>query len=548
MLTRHFDRDERGAAALIFALTAIFLFGIGAFAVDIGQAYAKKSLEQTDVDVAVMAAAAELTSSGACNPEVVTTATEYLNKAENKVAGQYPLNLGGSPGDQDGYISCKDWRVDLWAPASRADFALAGVLPGAPDGIDVNAHAAAQIKAAAGASTLPFFVADGCDYGQQSIRNPSGPSPTPAVPSLVPVSSTQNNASFVITPESVPAGTMTATITISGNGMRNVDTVGFSNATGAYSLVTVPTVTTNGTTSFTVAVPSDVLATEDVWYVRVKTTGGEWSQTSRAKSFTVGDPKLYCDGSNEGNFGTLNIPRTDATGVNAQLAWNMIKGLQATLAIHPSPNGECSGDPGSIESTSTPVDGTNCVATKTGVDIAAANAGLLGDSGIVGGAPGRLDHDSTSNCSRTGDNSRTAAVIKGKHINDDLLSCFITNDAHISDLVAGNSVGQNALSSDIFLSPRFFYLPVLDSDPTMGSKSWPIIDFRPAFISDQSISATHDAPGTISDFDGLVAGPSGIEEVKVILFDESALPEFAPTVGGEADYTGSGPKALVLVE
>ena len=98
---------------------------LGAMAVDIGQAYAKKSLLQTDVDLAVMAATAELTSGGDCNPEVVAKATEFLNKADNAVPGQYTVDLGGSPTDQDGYIHCHDWRVDLYAPKSHVDFGLA---------------------------------------------------------------------------------------------------------------------------------------------------------------------------------------------------------------------------------------------------------------------------------------------------------------------------------------------------------------------------------------------------------------------------------------
>jgi len=540
-------RDESGAVAILFALMATLLLVVGALAVDLGHAYATRSLLQTDVDLAVMAAAAELDNGGACNPEVITKATEYLSKADNHVPGQYPIDLGGTAGDNDGYISCDNWKVTLWAPRSHVDYGLGSIVD--QNGADISAHAVAQIKAARGGATLPFFAATGCDYGQQSIRNPSGPTPTPTVPTLVPTSATTNGATFTISPTSVPAGTTSATITISGNGMKDVNTVGFSNGTGAYFLVSVTAVTTNGTISFSVSVPSGVLATEDTWYVRVRTSSGAWSKTSEAKPYTVGSPKLYCDGSNAGNFGTLDLPRTDVSGANAQLAWNMIKGVQPTLAVHPSPpSGDCSGAPGSVESKNTPVDGTNCVATKTGLDIAATNAGLLGDSGIVGAGQGRLDTDSTGNCSRFGDSSRTAAVIKSKHVNDDLLSCFITNGAHISDLVAGNSAGTNALSADIFNSPRFFWLPVLATDPAPGHTNRAIVAFRPGFISDQSLTATHDAPGTISALDGLVPDSNGIEELKVILFDAKALPEFAPTVGGEKDYTGSGPKALVLVQ
>jgi hypothetical protein len=537
-------RDERGAVAVIFALTATVLFGVGAFAVDIGQAYAKKSLEQTDVDVAVMAAAAELTSGGACNPEVVATATEYLSKAENVVKGQYPIDLGGSPGDQDGYITCKDWRVDLWAPASRADFSLARVLPGAPSGIDVDAHAAAQIKAARAKAVMPFFAVQGCDYGQQSIRNDSGPSLP--IPPLYQNGPPNNTITFTITPDAAPTGATSLQVTLNGSGLDAVDKVGFTGAAGPpyhYEILRSQFVSAT-TTSITVDVPAGVLTVEDAWYVRVYTnTGSKWSKQADAQRFTVGPPKLYCDNSLEGNFGTIRIPRSDTN--STELQWNMIKGVEPTLAIHPAPNGQCDGQPLSVVSNPGPINGTNCIATEPGLKIAETNQGLVTGSG---GLPGRLDAPSTSNCSRFHDSSRTSATVKGFQINDDLLTCFITNGASIQDLVSGTDTATEALSADIYSSPRFFWVPVLDTDPSTGIKYWPIIGFRPGFISDQSLTATHNAPGSISPLDGLSADSSGIREVKVILFDEKALPEFAPTVGGEADYTGSGPKALVLVE
>lgn len=538
----HRPRDERGAVAILFALLAVVLFGVGALAVDIGHAYAKRSLEQTDVDLAVMAAASKLDNGGACNQAVIDEAVSFLSKADNAVPAQYPIDLGGTPGDKDGYISCNNWKVDLWAPSSRVDFSLAGALPGAPSGIDVDAHAAAQIKAARAQATLPFFAVQGCDKGQQSIRNDSGPST--GVPPLTPATgSPANSATFTISPTGVPTGTTSQNLTLTGSGFNNASNVYFSNGTGANYIATIPAPTpTNATTSFTVGVPSEVLAIDDTWYVRVL-IGSKLSKESEAQPFTVGPPKLYCGASNEGNFGTIDLPRTDTNSFTLQ--WNMIKGIEPTLAIHPNPNGQCDGQPGSVQSKLTPVNGTNCVATEPGLKIAETNQGLVSGKG---GYSGRLDTDSTSNCSRSNNSARTVATVQSIHVNDDLLTCFITNGASIQNLVAGDSVGTQALSSAIYNSPRFFWVPVLKTDPTTGNKWWPIIDFRPGFITDQSLTATHAAPGSISPLNGLVADASGISEVKVILFDAKALPEFAPTVGGEADYTGTGPKALVLVE
>jgi hypothetical protein len=516
------------------------LLAAGAMAVDIGQAYAKKSLLQTDVDLAVMAATAELTSGGECNPEVVTKATEFLNKADNSVPGQYTVDLGGSPSDQDGYIHCHDWRVDLYAPKSHVDFGL-GKAVMSEDGIDVQAHAAAQVKAATSGATLPFFSSTGCDYGSQSIRNDSHTPSAPVTPTLTPDSGTHNDATFTITPNTTPSATTALTIQLTGKKMKGAVTVGFTGASGHYT-VTGFTVPDNTETTLNVAVPSGVLAVDDVWYVRVL-IGSKWSDPTKAQPLTVGPPRLYCDASNEGNFGTVDVPRSD-TNSNV-LEWNMILGLEPSLALHPTPSGECSGQPGSVESKTAPVNGTNCIATEPGLKIAQTNEGLVKGAG---GKPGRLDAPSTSNCSRNHDNGRTAGQLLGKNLNDDLLTCFIVNGAHISDLVAGNVVGTNALSGDIVNSPRFFWIPVLERDPSTGKKSWPIVDFRAGFITDQSLSATHDAPGAISTFNGLEADSSGIREVRVVLFSTKALPAVLPAKGGEADYTGSGPKAIVLVE
>ncbi len=131
---------------MLFALLAVVLFGVGALAVDIGQAYAKRSLLQTDVDLAVMAAAAELTTGGACNQEVIDKATDFLNKADNKVPGQYPVDLGGSSSDNDGFIQCNNWKVTLWAPKSHVDFTLGKVLTTEPTASTSPSHAAAQIN------------------------------------------------------------------------------------------------------------------------------------------------------------------------------------------------------------------------------------------------------------------------------------------------------------------------------------------------------------------------------------------------------------------
>lgn len=541
------EKSERGATALLAALLAVVLFGIGAIVIDLGEAWAKKSLEQTSVDLAVMAATAELKQDTGCNPEVVDKATEFLKgKLENTVAGQYPLDLGGSAGDGNGFIECPgNWRVRLVAPASRVDYGLAGVLGVDDDHVDVTAEATAQIKSPSRNYGLPMFGVTGCDYGSQVIRDDSGPAaPEPPVPALTPNSATFNNATFTISPDSQATPNTPTQVTLTGTNLDGATAVAFTGAGGPpdHHEVLAADFVSATATKIVVSVPAAVLAIEDVWFVRV-VKGGLWSEQSKAQRFNVGAPRLYCASSSEGNFGTLDLPRPDTSH---DLEWNMIFGPIPALEIHPSPAGECGGDgPPTVESKTAPVDGTNCIATEPGIKIAAANDGLISGKG---GKDGRLDKDSTSNCSRNGDNGRTPTAIKGEYINDDLLSCFIINDARINDLVLGNAKGTEALSGDIFNSPRYFWIPIVATEPSTGKKSWPIVDFRPGFITDQTLSATNASPGPISTHNGLVAEPSGLRELNVILFDKAALPEFAPATGGEIDYTGSGPKVIVLVD
>lgn len=539
--------DERGATAVLFAILATVLFMAGAVAIDMGQAYAKRSALQSNVDLAVMAAAAELTAASGCSTAAVDKAEEFLVKAANEVDGQVAMNLQNGS-SVDGEIACPgNWRVELTAPRAIVELTMGKVFESGDD-IEVPARAVAQIKSPSRNHGLPMYGVTGCDYGPQIIRDDSGPAPTLTVPPLTPDSATYNTATFSppgISPDNQPTPNTATQVTLSGNNFTGATAVTFTGAGGPPDHHEVPAVefVSATDTKIVVNVPADVLMIEDVWFVRVL-KGTNYSPRTSAQRFTVGAPRAYCAGSLEGNYGTIDLPRSDTS---FDLEWNIIFGPQPSLAIHPAPAGECSGDAGSVESKTGPVDGTNCLASEPGVKIAQANDGLISGKG---GKDGRLDRDSTSGCSRSGDNSRTPTTIKSKKINDDLLSCFIINTARINDLInaTDGSIGEKALSADIFKSPRYFWIPIVQREPATGKKSWPIVAFRPGFITDQAVSATEQAPGVVSEHNGLIAGPSGLRELHVILFDEKALPEFAPASGGEIDYTGSGTKVVVLVE
>ena len=347
-------RDEHGATALLAALLAVVMLGLGAVVVDVGQAWAKRSLEQTSVDLAVMAAAAELTSGGACNPEVVAKATEFLvSKTENTVAGQYPIDLGGSKDDGNGWIHCEDWKVTLQAPASRVDYGLAGVVSD-DDHVDVAAQATAQIKSPGQSASLPMYAVAGCDTGHQQLSDPP-PGPPPAVtpPALAPTG-TAEIRNLVVTPSEAPAESVapfavTVTGEVKGIAAGTTGQVTFSNPAGGAPIpagtpVTLPT--GGGWNSFTISlptVPQPVLDANGIWWVRIKVVTGattDFSPAAAAEPFTVGD-LLFCDGMVSGNFGTLKIARSSGNPAT-WLEMNMIDGIEPTLQINASNAVPCS--------------------------------------------------------------------------------------------------------------------------------------------------------------------------------------------------------------
>ena len=544
------SRDEHGATAVLFALLALVLLGVSALAVDVGQVYAKRAALQSNVDLAVMAAAAELDSDGACNPEVVAAAIDYLQKDTNEVPDQVTLDLGGSPGDGDGFIRCNDWKVELWAPTAHVDYGLARAVMNedtADEGIDVPAYAAAQIKSPSQTDTLPMYAVSGCDNGAQTLTDPPpGPAPTSTAPPTTPVGDADIKNPLTVTPNDVDSGTaapypVTVTGEVKSLGGYTAQAV-FYNATGltypATGSATVPT--GGGYKAFSIAVPTvpaEVLASNGIWWVRVKFTSGattKWSKYQDSGAFTVGN-LLFCDGMVSGNFGTLRLARNDAVSAK-WIEMNIINGVQPQLVTNASSAVPCS----PVDSDHAVVSPTDCISTDPGFPNEAATDGFVNGSS---GEPGRLKTPTMDGCDRNGGSDMTAA---SPNLNDDILTCFILGGHSVGDVVAGV---DNILSADIFDSPRFFYIPIIPVEAANGaSGAYPIIGFRPGFITEESMAATATARGAITGHNGITFHSGHIETIKVVLFPESALPDTAPPRGGEIDYTGSGTKVLTLVE
>lgn len=527
-------------------LLSFFLLGIGAFAVDLGQVYAKRSALQSNVDLAVLAAAAELDSAGSCNSEVIAAATDYLVKEGNEVADQIALDLGGSAGDDDGYIRCNDWRVDLWAPRARVDFGLAKAFSDTNDGVDVPAHAAAQIKSPSQAYTLPFYAVSGCDIGHQQISDPPPghqDTPTDSVPDFDqgntgPYNTVQDLTIASPDPAQVPSGQVAPVpLTLSGKKLTGTTAeVWFTNANGDhFQAPGAPTVTSGPGQAFQIAIasiPQEVLDAGGIWWVRVF-NDGKWSAPSEAQPLTVGD-LLFCDGVVSGNFGALRIARSDGNH-STWLTNNIIKGIEPPMRIHASNAVPCSPQ----DSQHSPTNPTDCVGTEPGFPNPDGTNGFVGSSGN----PGRLDADTTENCDRNGGSNRTQTA---PALNDDMLSCFIITGDSVQDVIAGK---EGILSGDIFSSPRFFMIPVIPQQAANGaSGNYPIIDFRPGFITTEASSATRGNPGSVTGHNGLTFHSNKVQQLDVVLFDKAALAGEIPAVGGEEEFSGSGTKVIVLVE
>lgn len=545
-------RDDRGATAVMFALLALVLLGVSALAVDVGQVYAKRSALQSNVDLAVLAATAELDSNGPCNAEVITKAQEYLTKGSNVVPDQKPINLTNAD-TTDGFIQCHDWKVELSAPTAKVDYGLARAVMDdatADKGIDVPAYAAAQIKSPSQTDTLPMYAVSGCDNGAQTLSDPPpGPAPTSTAPPTTPVGDADvKNNSLVVTPNDVDSGTTAPYPVVVKGEAKSLDgykaEAVFYNAAGqtypATGSTTVPA--GGGYQAFSISVtsvPAEVLASNGIWWIRVKFTNPagtiiKWSKYQDSVPFTVGD-LLFCDGMVSGNFGTLRLARNDVVN-GLWVEMNIIKGVQPHLVTNASVVVPCS----PVDSDHAPVSPTDCISTDPGFPNEAATDGFVNGSGST---PGRLDANTADGCDRNGGSDRTSA---SPHLNDDLLTCYILGGHSVGDVVAGQ---DNILSADIFDSPRFFYIPIIPVEAANGaSGAYPIIGFRPGFITQESMAATATARGAITGHNGLTFHSGHLESLKVVLFPESALPDTAPPRGGEIDYTGSGTKVLVLVE
>ena len=595
-------RDERGAVAIFVAMVTLVLFGTAALSVDLGQGWTATHDVQKSADFSALAG-----GFGTNLPTPPTTA--MCGGGANKLSGPQAVTSSQAVQDVVSYLNSNPYNFgtsaaaltdcsmtngevifgratkganNTWTetysskqltvvtPPQNVGFGFARVI--GYNSVNVVETATVSIFSQTLNRTLPYYSALGCSYGTQTIAQPSNGT---SASSINLANNSDNGAqtitSVVTTPASDPATvdypvTSPTPIVINGTGFTGVTQVGFfeSGATSAGPAPTILAVQSGwltGSTKISIPDISSLNLAQDTWYIRVRTSASaQWSAVSvgngnnttlNALPLTVGAPNLYCsEGSSQGNFGSLLLP--NSMGPNGQtdnIAYNIAAGLEHTLATFPTP-----GTPSSYQCAQATAgavlwnnDGTNCVDTKTGnVAADAAFEGLL--TGVYG-KPGLLTiQNGSPNTGCAANGTPASTVWRTFNINNDTLSCFFSSaTTTVGDVDAPTyNLSGPAFDVSIYTSPRFVYVPVLGVTPdTGGSNKYQIIDFRPAFISDQSASATKATPEaacTTSQCNGLTVGsnPNTLNSLQVILLNPSSLPQCPQSIcSGQQAYNGN---------
>jgi hypothetical protein len=175
-------------------------------------------------------------------------------------------------------------------------------------------------------------------------------------------------------------------------------------------------------------------------------------------------------------------------------------------------------------------------------------AGLInGVSSANESAPGLLDTPTLDGCDSSGGSAEKLRLTK--MTNDDVLSCFLPDGVSVGDVSGAvvSSAAKKSISSRIFASPRFIWVPVLAQiNPQNGF--YPVVGFQPAFITDESTSSTNGNSFATSN-NGIIIQSSKVVSVFVVPINMDAMPDTADAGGeGTIPYIGMGPRIVQLVD
>ena len=244
---------------------------------------------------------------------------------------------------------------------------------------------------------------------------------------------------------------------------------------------------------------------------------------------------VNCVGQARGNFGQLDSPRKTGGTKSVRLALNMAVGLDHQLVpfvFAPSVPVQktCEGSSGPIPGAKfddVATDGRNCIVGDPGNDGPRLYDGLV--SGPSASVPGRLAA-SRGNTYCPADPSRSNTTIGGVSINNDVLSCFLRNGATLAQLTQPTGVTPAMLDPAIVDSPRFVWIPVVYANDRAQKDFQPILDFVPAFITDETQTSS------ATSANGLEINGSSVKTLTTFVFNKAALPidEQSHTVGYDA--------------
>ncbi|HET7066144.1 MAG TPA: hypothetical protein VFI21_00920 [Nocardioides sp.] len=599
-MKRRTARDESGAVAIIFALMAVMLLSVAALGTDIGNEVGRKSATQNQADFAAFAAAGQMTQTGHLNdtpsPAVLTAIMNSLNanqpQDDNKGCWRTNTCVTSTSQLTDGDLTNGDVRytadgLQVTAPNHWVSFGMARVM--GFQGTYVGAQATVNVYSP-GLRVLPMFAVQGCDYGLQTIADPANGHVTPVAPVLANDSDT-NGTQLVSPAQALDAGGNPITsltyqstgnmLQLSAKNWDHTTKIGFFRGDNTDPTL-VQTQNTfwlqgdntktnlngpngysqNPQTTVQLNIPNAVAQVQTVWWVRVfDTTNNQWSARSEAVPVVVGNAVLQCGaGSLDGNFGTLQLPRTDDQNAADDLPLNIATGLQAPLSLtkhvqwaSDSPAGQCVDtqngaitSPGSLGILNA---NTNCVDTDTGLAANVATQGLI--TGVEG-KPGLLTTAGTkSGCSPNGGNNSQVISVNNTNytIDNNVLTCYLTDGTtSLQTICDPNYSGGAVLDKSITSDPRFVWVPILKVQPTNGgSNNWSIVDVRPGFITDEQVTnSTVKGTHTATSQNGVITSNNGVTQLNVVFFNIGAMP--LDDNGKKIDYLGVGQPLIRLVK
>lgn len=579
-------RDQAGAVAVVTAILAVVLIGVAAVAVDLGNAFARKRLVQTQADLAALAGAALLDGTAASAAPARTEVLAYLGS--NDVFGGATFDAATMDNDNlaDGEIDVIEGftKVKVTAPPATVDYGLAGVFE--KSSLDVQAVAVAGIFSPG--AIAPFFIAEGCLVSGGSRleikTDPGNVTPTPITPAFFDAPANPNKTWPALTGAPTPFEVLPNTpgqqVTVPGTNLSNLEEVGLVWGETAADRTTIPagsfTVTPGAkpkdpdlvtfiVPDLAVTMPAAPFDQTRVLFLQVRRAGETmWSAANPEASISVPLPGAdipdECGEKSTGDFGLLDSPRDGVKNLEASQQ-NIAEGMDHPVYSYPGgtaaldaqgiPAGQTDGAKWNdicVKYTASPVFvldepgavNPNCLEIYTGNKVPALDAGLI-EGGTSPDFDGRLDAPASPLCGRT----RTVTLNATWLINDDLLSCFIKDNRPLSDVLT--PAATDLLDPALIDSPRFLIVPVIHAAYPPANGSYPIVDFRGAMISAEQITSRASSPKPEPD-NGVTISNKKIGSMTVTYFELTALPEVVSTTGKVITYIGTGPRVVRLVQ